>query len=373
MNNHRRHDPLYEMSIRQGSHITQQQEVILERLARVQWKDGLSDKKMGGIIGISPATISLLKSGSYRGDHDKYLGLLKQWLDEREKGEKKPHALYIPTTIGENIRMVCTMAVQKPCIGIVKTPSGWGKTAALQEVGKQISPRGCYIQAGEASAYKRDMLYTLCQAIGVPYVSATARVYSELGKKLAEFYGGGSANPYLIIIDEATTLKHATINMLRNLHDDVNCRTAIVFADTVSRLDGFLYGCNSQAIAGGNEQLRSRGNAQCVVDATQTLPEKDIVTIAQSSIKITGARKKLNAGAVKYLVNLAAKPGALRNVVSRVENVTFYAKEKNVTAEYNAAQLDYVGILSGDSWTMKHTKSPFGNAATATQKSLRAR
>lgn len=93
----------------------------------------------------------------------------------------------------------------------------------------------------------------------------SAQLYRDVTDKLAERYQGGRNQSYMIIIDEATTLRASAINMLRNLHDDPACRPAIILADTVSRLDGFLY--SRAGIAGGNEQLRSRAKAQFIRDA----------------------------------------------------------------------------------------------------------
>jgi hypothetical protein len=136
------------------------------------------------------------------------------------------------------------------------------------------------IPAGEANAYKKDMLYTLCQALGVPYISSA-------------------------------------------------------------------------------------------VDATAKVSEKDITAVANVVARAAGHKQKLDAAAIKYLVSLAAKPGAFRNVVSRIENVAFFTAEKRVVPTYSVAQLDYVAMLSGDSWTIKHTIPPFGNVAAAPQKLLR--
>lgn len=344
---------------------------IIRELREVQAAADLSDVRIAGITGVSASVISQIKRGVYKGDSDRVLVDVDRWLSTRTEVLDAPDADYVPTTIGERIQTVCDMAVFRRTMGIVSTPSGWGKTVALREAARVRKSRCCLVYAGEAMNTKRELTSAIGDAMGMSgLVADPPTILRKVRKKLHGYYGGGRAESYLIIVDEATTLRPAAINMLRGLHDDPACRAAVVLADTVSRLDSFLHGRNQRVIAGGNEQLRSRATAQYHVTASDTMLREDVRLVAAATLKAAGHRRKLDRHALDYLARLASEPGALRNVVARIENVGYLASRRNLAADYSVAQLDYVATLSGDAWRMQHDTVPFGPTASGRKRKV---
>ncbi len=248
----------------------------------------------------------------------------------------------------------------------LRTAHGLRRSALLARAYTSQSPIAarqittcCYLQAGEACAYKRELLFELAAAIGITIGRRTGApsLYREIRTVLAQRYAGGEGGSFLIIVDEATTLRPSAINMLRNLHDDPACRTAIVLADTIARMDGFLYG--RAGIAGGNEQLRSRSRAQFIFARDAEISPADVKLAAFAALIGVGHTGRLPVRSHQYLTRLAQRPGALRNVTSRIQAVAWFAAKRNCTAEFTVAQLDWIGQLAGESCELDHDTPPF--------------
>ncbi len=337
---------------------------ILRGVAEAQAAFDLSDTKLAAIVGVSRGLYSRLKKGLYSGNADKYLRIIRMWLDGRAEKVDTPEAEYVATSIGEEILMVCDIAVEQPCIGIVKTPSGVGKTSALREMARRLGPARCaYLAAGEALAFRRELLFEVAGAIGVTTSGTVSKLYSKIRSRMAGYYSGGKGESYLLIIDEATTLRPSAINMLRNLHDEPACRTAIVLADTINRMDSFLYASRREGIAGGNEQLRSRSKAQFVFPVEREILPADVKLIADVTLRSLGFKGRLPVRSYQYLAQIAAGPGTFRNVTARLANVHYIATKQNVVADYSVAQLDFAGQLSGEQCRMEHAEIPFRKTA----------
>lgn len=326
--------------------------------------EDVSISKLAAILGVPRTTLSKVLGGDYpgtEGKRDTVLRLARTWAQRGEDRFETPDAAYVPTTIGEQILTVCDIALEQPCMGIVKTPSGVGKTTALREMAKRLGEGHCvYLQAGAAMNLKRELLFELVEKLAItPKPKSTmSTLYRQVRKRMAGHYAGGKGGSFLILIDEATTLHPNALNMLRNLHDDPACRTAVVLADTIARMDGFLY--SRRGIPGGNEQLRSRSKAQFIWPVSKAIPKNDVRRVAATTLVGLGYSRKLDARALDYLVRLAQKPGALRNVASRIQTVAYVAGKRNVQADFSVSQLDFVASLSGDEPQMRHANIPFG-------------
>ena len=342
---------------------------IIKQLKEVQAANTISDAKMAGLVGCNSSVLSQIKRGIYTGNTDKYLYGILQWLQTHQTGElTTPDTDYVATSIGQQIRMICDMAVVKPAIGIIRTPSGWGKTAALKAEAASRGNRCLYIQAGELTNSCKALMNTIRQAVGLPTTGNTGfDAYRAMRNYFSKRYMKGLSKPYLLIIDEATTLRATAINTLRNFHDDDECRLAVVLADTATRLDRFLYGRSKQAIIGGNEQLRSRAKAQFIVTDKDSIKRADVKLIADAAVGAQGYAGKLSREAVDYLCKIAQEPGALRNVTSRIENVAYLAARLGCEPTYDVSQLDYVAKISGEAWQLPHTTPPFGDQRQTTK------
>jgi len=328
---------------------------ILREVAEVQATEDLSDAAVSRIIGCSRSTWSQVKNRKYRGSADDYLRRLRFWLEDREFRRSAPETDYVETSIGRQIMAICRRAAEMPTIGLVVTPSGCGKTVALTEYVRRRAENVVFIQAGEPAATKHALLAEIAAGVGLglPMRSNFHRTWLEVRRRLAGHYAGGRGQPTLIVIDEATTLRPAALNLLRNLHDDPRCRPGIVLADTW-RLDEELH--SSRGLAGGYEQLRSRGGAQLRWPAKQAISQADVEQVADAVLAALGHKRRLTQSAYRYLTKIAQREGRLRNVVHRLWAVHDVGREG---AAYSLAQLDYVADLVGHDQEIDTNEVPF--------------
>ena len=338
---------------------------LLRQAGEIQASDKLSDNDLAKILGISRATYSQVKAGKYApGGVQGVYRRIASWLTSRAMKAEAPVGDYVNTRVGRYISAVCQRAWQMPTIGLVITRSGAGKTAALTAFVRRAGDRAYYLSAGEAASTKTGMLRELADALGVHvgHRATSLAIYRDIRQKLADRYAGGKARPVLLIIDEATTLQPAALNMLRNLHDDGRCRLAIVLADTW-RLHAELR--NTRRLPGGYEQLRGRSGAQYVMGVHEEISAGDVRAVADSVLASLGHKRELSQASYKYLTSLAEMDGALRNVVHRLHAVHDLAEASGAAPTYRVAELDIVAPLVGHAQQIPDAENPFEDAAEA--------
>lgn len=344
---------------------------LLRQAGEIQASDKLSDNDLAKILGISRATYSQVESAKYTGDVQGVYRRISSWLTSRTMKAEAPIGDYVDTRVGRYISGVCHRAWQMPTIGLVITRSGAGKTAALTAFARRAGDRAVYLSAGEAASTKTGMLHELADALGVHvgHRATSLTIYRDIRQKLADRYSGGKARPVLLIVDEATTLQPAALNMLRNLHDDGRCRLAVVLADTW-RLHAELR--NTRRLPGGYEQLRSRSGAQYIMQIHEEISAGDVKAVADSVLKSLGHHRELSQASYKYLTALAEADGALRNVVHRLHAVHDLAEASGAAPTYRVAELDIVAPLVGHTCQIPDAGNPFENAGGEAKAERRA-
>jgi len=307
---------------------------------------GMNYSKLSRIIDVGRTTLTKTLKGDYRGDVDKVLRLCRTFLEKRDSAVLDvPDFVYAETSIGRQIRTICELAVDQPSIGIVKAPAGVGKTTALREVERRLGrSQAVYLRAGEAFATKRELLLELADRLNI----STARtanafsLYRAVRSRLAGHFAGGAGLSFLVIVDEARTLRPNAINLLRDLHDDPATQAAIVLADTINRMDDCLYASASRGITGGNEQLRRRATACYTHPAGDAISPADVRAVANAYAKSLGYAGKLGRHAHGYLHKIANREGALGNVTAALHQTYYTAVKLGRQPEFSVAELDAV-------------------------------
>lgn len=350
--------------VKEGELTRKEQDAIRIKLLEIEAAEGITIKQMAKILGCSQSVWSQIRRNLYIGDAERYLLRGRRWMTERTEQSKLPEADYIETADGRNILKICQRAWALPCIGKVVLDSGAGKTTALKEFARRKGGRAVYLQCGEAASSKRGFLMELGRALGVlTHRASVADLYRRIKDRLADAYAGGKQTPFCLLIDEATTLSPACLNILRNLHDDEQVRCAVILADT-RRLDSEL--SRRAGIAGGYEQLRSRFGAVYAPPINRKTSKGDVFNVAHSIVSAMGFRGKLPDPSVKFLHRLAQEAGRLRNVVYRLKTVADLAEAAKVNPTYCVAELDFVAALVGGTCELEHRQSPFGKKPEST-------
>lgn len=347
----------------------QRQKVVAD-LEAIQVAENLANATVAKILRCSRATWSQIRSGKYAGNVDGYLRRALQWMADRLARAEAPTGDYVATSIARRVMKICQRAWSMPTIGVIVTPSGAGKTAALMEFARRRGDRALYLAAGECICTRQGLIGELAERLHVPITtrSTTATLYRAVRDRLADYYAGGKADPFVLLIDEATTLRPDAKNCLRNLHDDPACRTAVVLADT-GRLTVELNNRSGRAMY---EQLRSRSGAQFLMGVDEEIPLADVKAIAGGVLEALGHERKLHRESYAFLHRLAQADGKLRNIVYRLHTVHDVAADVGAAATYSVAELDYVADLVGAKSEMDHAAPPFGRATVAGKLAARA-
>ena len=319
---------------------------VLRALLDIQAGENISNASMAKILRCSRPLWSQLKKGAYTGDVDRYLLRGLQWIEDRANRREAPPAAFVATSTGRDILAVCQRAWQMPCIGRVVTPSGCGKTVALREFARRRADRAIYFQVGEAYCTKQGVVMELAARLGLPVTcrSTTATLYRAIRDRLAAYYSGGDADPFCLLIDEATTLRPQAFNVLRNLHDDPDVCCALVFADT-ARLDSELH--SRKGFAGGYEQLLGRIGAHHRVCPADKISRADVKAVAESILESLGFTGRLDRHVLDDLVELAQLPKKLRNVSHRLHAVYDVATAAGAKPTFSLAEIDEVAPFVG--------------------------
>ena len=338
-----------------------QREAIRNELRELMATDDrLNARVIARQLGCARSTATQIVNDTYKGDVDRYLRAAGRWMRDRAQRAGAPQADYVRTGVGDAVMAVCKRAADAPCIGQVVTPSGAGKTAALMEFARRRGDRAIYFQAGQCYSTKGGLVMELARRLGISLTtrSTSASLYMEIRDRLADYYAGGKGDPFVILVDEATSLQSAALNTLRNLHDDPSCRTAVVLADT-ARLSRELTGRNGWAMY---EQLRSRCGAVFAMAVDEEISPADVKAVADSTLAGLGHKGRPAAASYKYLHKLAQGDGKLRNVVYRLHAVAYVAEQAKGRADYSVAQLDFVADLVGAACQLEWDgrPAPFG-------------
>ncbi len=336
----------------------QRRKIIADIEELLATDEKLTTRVVARNIGCGRSTLSQLLSGKYKGTGDKYLRAGCRWMADRADRAKTPQAAYVRTSVGDYILTVCRRAADGPCIGQVVTPSGAGKTAALMEFARARGDRAVYLQAGYAFSSPGGLIGELARKLRIVITtrSTSATLYAQIRDKLADYYAGGRGDPFVVLVDEATTLRPTALNTLRNLHDDPACRVAIVLADT-GRLTRELTKRGGWAMY---EQLRSRFGAAYLLGIDEEIPLADVQAVADSALAGLGHTRKLSKRAYEYLRRIAQDDGKLRNVVYRLHAVDWTARSAKIVPAFSAAELDFVADLVGAEPFNKAAPMPFG-------------
>jgi hypothetical protein len=101
------------------------------------------------------------------------------------------------------------------------------------------------------------------------------------------------------------------------------------------------------------------------MQADAEIAEADVKAVADSILKSLGHNRELSRASYKYLTDLAARDGGLRNVVHRLHAAHDMAEASGEPATYRVAELDYAAPVVGHAPQIPDAENPFADAADA--------
>lgn len=247
--------------------------------------------------GVSSAILSTWLKGQYKGDNHKVENALRNWIEARERRAEMLAGLpqappWLATPSAQKISAVLAYAQMAGDIGCVYGGAGMGKTVTLRAYADG-NPNVWVVEMNAATAAVASSLEEIADAIGLKGIpSRAARLHREIVRRLR---GTGG----LLVIDEAQHLRTNAIESIRAIHDATGVGLVLCGNESVyARLTG---GTREAGFA----QLFSRLGKRLRL----VRPVKADVAALAAHYQAGGKDE------MALLMEIAAKPGALRGVV----------------------------------------------------------
>lgn len=270
---------------------------LLARAIDVAREHGWTKAEVARRTGVPEGTFSPWTNGSYPGVLANVNDSVSNWLDALEESVSIATRLpaspkFIRTATGSEIFNVLLYSQITAGFTMVVLPSGSGKTTAARHF-VATRPHCWMATVSPHTKTVHGVLVELATELDV-HEHNPARLVRAIGKRLQRI-GEGT----LLIIDEAQNLVPEAINQLRHFVDNYDCGVTLIGNEDT----GVAY-------------LKDRGS---IASRAQVLTRFDRRLDTEQD-PVADARMLIEAWAidapdcVKFLLGIASKPGALRNI-----------------------------------------------------------
>ncbi|HCE4778101.1 TPA: AAA family ATPase [Vibrio parahaemolyticus] len=194
---------------------------IIEQVKQIKERESFSNRDIAQQAGFGEQILSALFKGKYTGDTEKYVEMLRKWVNaqaargvktEFKNGLKEPAFVMLPTT--KNLMSIMQVSQSLKRWGMAYEGSGVGKTEAAREYQRE-NPNVWIITVSEFARTSMAVVDELARLMGTDVQGMTlARKTSRVREALDGAHG-------LIVIDEAQYLSDNTLNGVRILAEGV--------------------------------------------------------------------------------------------------------------------------------------------------------
>ncbi|WP_429885349.1 AAA family ATPase [Geoalkalibacter halelectricus] len=285
-----------------------------QKIAAILAEGSVTQAQICRESGVSSGILSPWLQEKYRGDSQAVEAKLRTWLNARERKTQIASVLpvappWIETPTAEKITAVLAYAQMAGDVGCIYGGAGMGKTVTLRAYAEN-NPNVWVVEMHAAGAAVASALEEIAEAVGLRGLPSRAvRLHREIVKRLRGSEG-------LLIIDEAQHLRTGAIEAIRALHDATGVGLVLCGNESVyARLTG---GSREATFA----QLFSRLGKRLHLAKPN---RADVLHLAAHYGVTDKAEQAL-------LMEIAAKPGALRGVVKALRLAGMFAAGAGATA-----------------------------------------
>jgi DNA transposition AAA+ family ATPase len=187
---------------------------------------GVSQKGLATMAGLSGSVMSDLLRGKYAGDVDAAIAKVDAAIENYCQREDTAAGGYVQTTVAGRIHAVMRLAAKHATMAAMYCPSGSGKTMALQAAMQLDFRNGLLVEIDpdNSSPYRfaRALLAEILRPRSVPEtVRSKGDAFTLIVKHLRH-------SRRLIAIDEAEALSLESFNYIRRVHDKTGCPVVFV-------------------------------------------------------------------------------------------------------------------------------------------------
>lgn len=287
---------------------------LRNEVERVKGLEGLSEAEIGRQADLSSSTLNSYLKSKYGGDNNSPASSLHKWLEARRKvaemrlqAPEKPNFLELQDS--RQILSTLSYAREMGRMVVIAGAPGVSKTSSCLYYA-HLTPRVWMATMEPATRGVPTMLTEVLAAMGEPDARGTPQA---LARRIAVRAAEAKS---LIIIDEAQHLSDQAIEQLRSLNDRVRgLGVAIVGNEAAYSKVGTAGGKTAFA------QVSSRMARRHTITAPQAA---DVQALAHAWASVN--REELDAPSIRFLQQIAAKPGGLRNVEMTIEAALFAAR-----------------------------------------------
>lgn len=260
-----------------------------------------SANKAASQTGVSAATISAIKNGSYKGNADKQLKRLIDYFETKEAAaETYKNGEYVNTSISSNVYEIIRNCQLKGGLAIACGDAGIGKTQASKRYAKDHQNNCIYISVNPCIKSSKSVMKLIANYLNISAVSLD-ELWLGIVSKLSD--------GMVIIVDEAQHLGIKTIETLRSFAD---------YFDSKGQTLGICFVGNQETVSrlGGKQkaefaQIRNR-TKQTKVYTTKQITKKDMELLFPS---LSGKDAEL-----EFLLKIAHSSQAIRGASNLFSN-----------------------------------------------------
>ena len=182
----------------------------------------LSYADAGKLIGYDPSTVSRILRGRYEGNWANVLKAIRRYKHLSDERGRMVRAEFVETSIWQQVRATCDLALVHQMPSIIMGVSQIGKTHALLEYQRRSEYTVRYVRMPAAAGFRSAM-----EAVADACYITTRCTAEQLRRRVA----GGLDERSLLIVDELHQLAISTgrttaikvMEWLRELHDVSGC------------------------------------------------------------------------------------------------------------------------------------------------------
>lgn len=237
--------------------------------------------------GLSRSTISLWLNGTYKGDNDKILDVINNFVQREKERFCETLIPFVDISISKYIFEVGRLCHTKGQIGICYGRAGLGKTLAVKEYTKHYLDS--ILIESDFGYTAKSLLLEIHKRLGL---SGKGSAYYLMDEIISKLSGSGR----LLIIDEAENLPYRALEAARRIHDKTGVGILLVGRNILVE--------NLRGIHNQYEQLYSRVKYSKSLGGLLPADVNKILSTMNSDVSLCPTYLEHSKGNTRTLINL---------------------------------------------------------------------
>ncbi len=213
---------------------------IRARVVEYLTRHNISRQTMARECGIGSSTVSQVLSDTYgakgkkRSDDTRFLRALNNWmeLDARRRNVVQDPQ-YVDTSVAREIVTVAEIVSETCRMGVVYGPAQIGKSFTLKSLaGSDRLGHPILLRVDQSHRTPKAFARLLCSALAI----GVEGTFDALTRRIIDKLGGTKR---MLMIDEAERVDYATLEFIRDVHDQTGCPILLAGKPAIYRRLGF--------------------------------------------------------------------------------------------------------------------------------------